>query len=97
MPIAAPVQESYTELSPTRTLVSRMNTTQPSPVRETIIQNTGYGQMTTSYNSAHRTATFVNDVDVKSRVDMMLEHTRARLGTERVIPPHEAAFKQSIL
>jgi hypothetical protein len=51
------------------------------PTKETVITNPGFGNATSTYSHGGRTTTIVNDVDVKSRVEMMLEHTRARLGT----------------
>lgn len=75
----SPVRQTIVTRSPVReTIVTR------SPVRHTVVSNPGYGNVTSTYYSPDRTTTVVNDIDVKSRVDMMLEHTRARLGTSRV-------------
>lgn len=97
----SPVRQTIVTQSPARQMTTTFNGP-ASPVRETIVENTGFGNATSTYVSGGRTTTIANDVDVRSRVDMMLEHTRARLGTSRVVPTYDPVFadaglKQSIV
>ena len=73
---ARQVTTSYTHASPVQPVM---------PVQQNVVTTTQAGLQTSTYSSGRRTTTIVNDLPVKSRVDMMLEETRARLGTERVV------------
>jgi len=87
---ASPARHTVVTQSPSRNFTSTTYNAPASPVRETIVSSNGFDHTSSTYSLGGRnitTTTVHNDIDVKSRVEHMLEHTRARLGTERVIPP----------
>lgn len=76
---------------------------------ETIVQAPGIPNATSTYVSpTGRTTVIQNDLDVKSRVELKLQDTRARLGTQRVFtiphnqvvtnaPVYDPLLKRSVL
>lgn len=59
----------------------------------------GYGNVTSTYYGHNgRTTTVVDDLDVRDRVETMLDHTRARLGTSRVLgDPYDPYYGQNVV
>lgn len=80
----SPVRSTIVSQSPVRRVSTVYHDTH-SPVTQTLVEDGPIGLTTSSYVGYNGSTTIVNDVDVRSRVNMMLEHTRARLGTSRVI------------
>ena len=92
------------EDTPAEQIVTQVD---PLTAEETIVQAPGIPNSTSTYVSpTGRTTVIQNDLDVKSRVELKLQDTRARLGTQRVftiphtqshVPVYDPLLKRSVL